>query len=84
MGVSLDQPGEERRARELDPLGIGRCGDPIGRAHGGDAVAADQHRPAGVPRVGDAVPDCGGEQENRANRIGGRRRGLLDQRDEEK
>ena len=81
--MSFDQPGKERRTRELDPLGIGRSGDPIGRSDGGDAVAPDQHRPAWAARIGHAVPDGGGEQENRSNRIGRRRRGLLDQRDEE-
>ena len=71
MGVTLDEPGNERRARQLDALGVGRHGSAGRGSHGLDAPAADDDDPVPLRGVGRSVPDGVRHQNERA------RRGLL-------
>ena len=61
--MALDHSREQGRAGQIDDLGAGRCGE-VGPGCG-DAVALDQHRPAGVRARIDAVEDPGGAEEDR-------------------
>ena len=60
VAVALDQPGHEGRAGKVDHPGAGGSGE-IGPGRD-DAVAVDQHLPAGVHRIAveHAAPGAGG------------------------
>jgi len=66
--VSLDQPGEQRRARERDPAHGRWRGERSGRSGRGDAFAAHEHRPS-FAHVGTVEHPVGHEQRGAA--VGG-------------
>ncbi len=68
MGVGIDQARQERRSRQLDRTRAGRRRDLVRRPGGGDPLAFDDHRPAGLHRL--AVEDAIGTQDHRPAGIG--------------
>src|SRR3982750_1957529 len=67
--MRVDQSRHQRRAREVDRRRTTRRADLSARSRGNDLVAGDEHRPAGMRRVLDAVPHAvGNEQRGRRRR----------------